>query len=51
MQYSARHITRVIKILHTNDHEDDIAWVTIFRREVIDKCLGRHVKDTFLFPL
>ena len=38
-------------MLQTDDHEDNITWITIFCCEVVDECLGRHVEDTFLFPL
>jgi len=38
-------------MLQTDDHKDNITRITIFRSEVIDECLGRHVEDTFLFPL
>lgn len=37
--------------LQTDNHENNIAWITIFGGEVVDECLRCHVKDTSLLPL
>lgn len=35
----------------TDNKKDDVPYITIFRCEIIDQCLGCHIKNSFFFPL